>query len=120
MQAATLLKDYPDPTDQDINAVMAGNLCRCMTYLRIRKAIKLAAAQNAATTQRRLVTVSAWTGDLRPSRRRFLITCMGAGVMLGFARSLAEVELPIRAAGQTDPASCSNRPSGTASIPAAR
>lgn len=45
MQAATLLKDYARPTDQDINAVMAGSLCRCMTYLRIRKAIKLAAAR---------------------------------------------------------------------------
>jgi isoquinoline 1-oxidoreductase alpha subunit len=43
MQAATLLKDFPNPSDQDINAVMAGSLCRCMTYLRIRKAIKLAA-----------------------------------------------------------------------------
>jgi isoquinoline 1-oxidoreductase alpha subunit len=43
MQAASLLKDFPDPTDQDINAVMAGNLCRCMAYLRIRNAIKLAA-----------------------------------------------------------------------------
>jgi isoquinoline 1-oxidoreductase subunit alpha len=43
MQAATLLKDFPNPTDQDINAVMAGSLCRCMTYLRIRKAIKVAA-----------------------------------------------------------------------------
>jgi len=42
-QAATLLYDYPDPTDQDINAVMAGSLCRCMTYVRIRRAIKLAA-----------------------------------------------------------------------------
>jgi isoquinoline 1-oxidoreductase alpha subunit len=45
MQAASLLKDYPDPTDQDINAVMAGNLCRCMAYVRIRKAIKLAASR---------------------------------------------------------------------------
>jgi isoquinoline 1-oxidoreductase subunit alpha len=45
MQAATLLKDYPDPTDEDINAVMAGNLCRCMTYVRIRSAIKLAASR---------------------------------------------------------------------------
>jgi len=45
MQAATLLKDYPSPTDRDINAVMAGNVCRCMTYLRIRSAIKLAAAR---------------------------------------------------------------------------
>jgi isoquinoline 1-oxidoreductase alpha subunit len=45
MQAASLLQDYPDPTDQDINAVMAGNLCRCMAYVRIRKAIKLAATR---------------------------------------------------------------------------
>jgi isoquinoline 1-oxidoreductase subunit alpha len=45
MQAAALLRDYPDPTDEDINAVMAGNLCRCMTYVRIRGAIKLAASR---------------------------------------------------------------------------
>ncbi len=45
MQAASLLKDYPNPTDQDIDAVMAGNLCRCMAYIRIRKAIKLAASK---------------------------------------------------------------------------
>ena len=45
MQAATLLKDYPAPSDATINAVMSGNLCRCMAYVRIRKAIKLAAAE---------------------------------------------------------------------------
>jgi isoquinoline 1-oxidoreductase alpha subunit len=45
MQAATLLKDYPEPTDPQIDLVMGGNLCRCMTYPRIRKAIKLAAAR---------------------------------------------------------------------------
>jgi isoquinoline 1-oxidoreductase alpha subunit len=45
MQAATLLNDFPDPSDADINAVMGGNLCRCMAYVRIRQAIKLAAAQ---------------------------------------------------------------------------
>ena len=45
MQAATLLADYPDPTDRDINAVMSGNLCRCMAYIRIRNAIKLAATR---------------------------------------------------------------------------
>jgi isoquinoline 1-oxidoreductase alpha subunit len=45
MQAAALLNDYPDPTDEDINAGMAGNLCRCMTYFRIRRAIKLAATR---------------------------------------------------------------------------
>jgi isoquinoline 1-oxidoreductase alpha subunit len=43
MQAATLLKDFPNPTDADIDAVMSGNLCRCMTYVRIRAAIKRAA-----------------------------------------------------------------------------
>ena len=45
MQAACLLKDFPSPTDQDIDGVMTGNLCRCMTYVRIRKAIKQAAAE---------------------------------------------------------------------------
>ena len=45
MQGASLLKDFPTPTDQDIDAVMTGNLCRCMTYVRIRKAIKQAAAE---------------------------------------------------------------------------
>jgi isoquinoline 1-oxidoreductase subunit alpha len=45
MQAAALLKDFPTPSDQDIDAVMTGNLCRCMTYVRIRKAIKQAAAE---------------------------------------------------------------------------
>jgi len=45
MQAASLLRDYPDPSDRDIDAVMGGNLCRCMTYRRIRAAIKLAAKE---------------------------------------------------------------------------
>ena len=45
MQAAALLKDFAHPSDQDIDAVMTGNLCRCMTYVRIRKAIKKAAAE---------------------------------------------------------------------------
>ena len=44
MQAISLLKDYPSPTDEEIDAVMAGSLCRCMTYIRIREAIKKAAA----------------------------------------------------------------------------
>lgn len=51
MQAVTLLVDFPDPTDADIDAVMSGNLCRCMTYVRIRAAIKRAAelTRSAAT-----------------------------------------------------------------------
>ncbi len=44
MQAAALLKQTPHPTDTQIDAAMNGNLCRCMAYVRIRQAIKLAAA----------------------------------------------------------------------------
>ncbi len=43
MQAAALLQDIPDPSDDDIDAVMTGNLCRCMTYPRIRQAVREAA-----------------------------------------------------------------------------
>src|ERR1700719_3174298 len=43
MQAVVLLKDTPKPTDDDIDNVMQGNLCRCGTFQRIRAAIKLAA-----------------------------------------------------------------------------
>jgi isoquinoline 1-oxidoreductase alpha subunit len=43
MQAASLLKDTPSPTDQQINDAMYGNLCRCGTYPRIRAAVKQAA-----------------------------------------------------------------------------
>jgi len=43
MNAAALLKAVPQPTDEQIDAGMEGNLCRCGTYLRIRAAIKTAA-----------------------------------------------------------------------------
>ncbi len=43
MSAAALLAKNPSPTDEDIDAAMAGNLCRCGTYVRIRKAVHLAA-----------------------------------------------------------------------------
>ncbi len=43
MQAAALLKQTPSPTDNDIDTAMAGNICRCGTYQRIRAAIKQAA-----------------------------------------------------------------------------
>jgi isoquinoline 1-oxidoreductase alpha subunit len=44
MSAAALLARTPNPNDAQIDAAMSGNLCRCGTYLRIRKAIKDAAA----------------------------------------------------------------------------
>ena len=47
MQAASLLKKTPKPTDKDIDAAMAGNICRCGTYQRIRAAIKSAAKEQA-------------------------------------------------------------------------
>jgi len=47
MSATALLKSNPKPTDADIDAAMAGNLCRCGTYIRIRKAIHAAAANIA-------------------------------------------------------------------------
>ena len=47
MQAAALLQDIPDPSDEDIDAVMTGNLCRCMTYTRIRQAVREAATAMA-------------------------------------------------------------------------
>jgi isoquinoline 1-oxidoreductase alpha subunit len=49
MQAASLLKDSPKPTDDDINNAMSGNICRCGTYPRIRAAIKQAAGIAASS-----------------------------------------------------------------------
>ena len=49
MSAAALLERTPNPTDADIDRAMAGNLCRCGTYVRIRQAIKLAAEIKTST-----------------------------------------------------------------------
>lgn len=43
MTASALLAKKPNPTDADIDSAMSGNICRCGTYTRIRKAVKLAA-----------------------------------------------------------------------------
>ena len=48
MSAAALLASTPAPDDSDIDAAMAGNICRCGTYVRIREAIKRAAAEHQA------------------------------------------------------------------------
>ena len=42
MSAAALLNNNPNPTDEDIDLAMSGNICRCATYVRIKKAIKKA------------------------------------------------------------------------------
>ena len=47
MQAAALLAQNPKPTDQEIDAAMTGNICRCGTYARIRLAVRAAAGRRA-------------------------------------------------------------------------
>jgi isoquinoline 1-oxidoreductase alpha subunit len=48
MSAAALVASNPAPTDTDIDTAMSGNICRCGTYIRIRDAIKTAAAKTAS------------------------------------------------------------------------
>ena len=48
MSATVLLEQNPRPTDEDIDHAMAGNICRCATYVRIRAAIHAASAQLSA------------------------------------------------------------------------
>ncbi len=52
MSATALLTSVPDPTDEDIDNAMSGNICRCGTYLRIREAIKAAAKSLASGEQK--------------------------------------------------------------------
>jgi isoquinoline 1-oxidoreductase alpha subunit len=52
MSAAALLKTTPQPTDAEIDRAMAGNICRCATYVRIRAAIHQAAGQAPAASTR--------------------------------------------------------------------
>jgi isoquinoline 1-oxidoreductase alpha subunit len=51
MSATALLERHPKPTDQDIDAAMNGNICRCATYNRIRTAIKQAAGMSTTDTR---------------------------------------------------------------------
>ena len=51
MAATALLRDNPNPSDDDIDKAMSGNVCRCGTYVRIRRAIKVAAGQIEPTQQ---------------------------------------------------------------------
>lgn len=50
MSATALLQTTPHPDDADIDAAMAGNICRCGTYVRIREAIKRAASEQKAVS----------------------------------------------------------------------
>ena len=59
MSAAALLSKHPKPTDQQIDAGMNGNLCRCGTYVRVREAIKRAAGISTKTAKVDIVPASA-------------------------------------------------------------
>ena len=48
MQAAALLAQNPNPTDEDVDLALAGNICRCGTYQRIREAVQKAAKSRRA------------------------------------------------------------------------
>lgn len=62
MQAAALLQTNPAPTQAQIDSHMSGNLCRCMSYLRIRKAI-VSASRSMQTTATAGAKVGAKAGD---------------------------------------------------------
>ena len=56
MSAVALLKQHPNPTDEQIDSLMSGNICRCGTYPRIRSAIHRAASNQAADIDSSLFT----------------------------------------------------------------
>lgn len=62
MTAAALLKNNPNPNDEDIDGAMAGNLCRCATYVRIRAGIKRAAELAVTATGAAAPHVASTTG----------------------------------------------------------
>ncbi|MBI3651284.1 MAG: (2Fe-2S)-binding protein [Acidobacteria bacterium] len=62
MQAAALLRQKAKPTDADIDAAMKGNICRCGTYMRIRAAIKVAAASKKSASNVRAKPAAAKAG----------------------------------------------------------
>ena len=66
MAAAALLAEHPRPTDAQIDAAMSGNVCRCGTYQRIRRAIHRAAALAASTPAPAATTPAPGGGGGRP------------------------------------------------------
>ncbi|SNR37261.1 isoquinoline 1-oxidoreductase, alpha subunit [Puniceibacterium sediminis] len=95
ISATALLREVPTPTDKDLDAAMAGNVCRCATYVRIRQAIHDASSSmegGAMTVQ---------------NRRQFLAT--GAGLVIALA-------LPMRGRAQSGTAAVLTKdglPAGT-------
>src|SRR3979411_1552655 len=94
MSAAALLASTPNPDDSDIDAAMAGNICRCGTYVRIRQAIKQAATGRRSSQDRTMnqpEKFAATKASDRVSRRVLLGGGLAGGFLLAF-------HLPLRAA----------------------
>jgi isoquinoline 1-oxidoreductase subunit alpha len=70
MSAAALLAKKPDPTDADIDGAMAGNICRCGTYLRIRAAIHDAASRGRVSKRAAAAPAKSDTPKPQPARVR--------------------------------------------------
>ena len=70
MQAAALLAVNADPSDEEIDEAMSGNICRCGTYPRIRKAIKQAATELRASGQERRASAAPESEHGTPELRR--------------------------------------------------
>ena len=76
MSASALLAGNPRPTDADIDDAMSGNICRCGTYVRIRDAIKQAAASGSRQGGRRMMIDRLLTASPTDADRRQLV-CRG-------------------------------------------
>jgi len=86
MAGSTLLKIFPNPSDRDIDAVMAGSVCRCMTHYVDPQGISWQRPRCEEEPMNSGLSPHGFRAPLRASRRGFLITMIGAGVMLGYAR----------------------------------
>ena len=96
MSAAALLRQKPKPTDQEIDGALAGNLCRCGTYLRIRAAVRRAARVSA---------------PLVVPRRVFLeLTGLAAGAFVLGVRSPRALPPPPTTASRSTSSSASTPP----------
>ena len=114
MQAASLLSKNSNPTKDEVVAHMDGNLCRCMTYSRIQKAIMRAAVRHAHRVQRRHraeahmnthVKIARHVEPADLSRRSFLVGTAATGLALGYSAvpGLLGADQALAAASNFDP-----------------
>ena len=112
MQAASLLSKNSNPTKDEVVAHMNGNLCRCMTYSRIQKAIMRAAADMRTASNAGDGGPHEYARENHPkcepadlSRRSFLVGSAAAGLALGYSSvpGLLGADQAFAAAGNFDP-----------------